>query len=52
MNNYAPAEVGRPHQSLGQDSPFRERGDLQFERSKIMRSSVVDGLKFDYSMAI
>ena len=42
----------RPHQSLGQDSPCRRHGDVNFERSKIMRNRVVDGLIVDYSMVI
>jgi putative transposase len=41
----------RPHQSLDQDSPCKKHGNIDFERSKIRRKRVVDGLFVDYSIA-
>ena len=41
----------RPHQSLGQDSPCRQPGVVGFERSKVQRKRLVDGLIISYSMA-
>jgi transposase InsO family protein len=42
----------RPHQSLGQDSPCRQHGVVGFERSKVRRQRLVDGLIVSYSMAV
>ena len=41
----------RPHQSLDQDSPCRKHGITEFDRSKIRRKRLVDGLIVDYSIA-
>lgn len=41
----------RPHQSLGQDSPCRQYAVVGFERSKVRRERLVDGLIVSYSMA-
>jgi putative transposase len=41
----------RPHQSLGQDSPCRQHEVVGFERSKVRRKRLVDGLIVNYSMA-
>jgi putative transposase len=41
----------RPHQSLGQDSPCKKHGTLDFDRSKIRRERLVDGLIVNYSIA-
>jgi transposase InsO family protein len=41
----------RPHQSLEQDSPCKKHGNIDFDRSKIRRARLVDGLIVDYSIA-
>lgn len=41
----------RPHQSLGQDLPCRQHGVVGFERSKVPRKRLVDGLIVSYSTA-
>ena len=41
----------RPHQSLDQDSPCKKHGKIDFDRSKIRRERLVDGLIVDYSIA-
>ena len=41
----------RPHQSLDQDSPRKKHGEIDFDRSKIRRERLVDGLIVDYSIA-
>ena len=41
----------RPHQSLEQDSPGKKLGKIDFDRSKIRRERLVDGLIVDYSIA-
>ena len=41
----------RPHQSLDQDSPSKKHGKIDFDRSKIRRERLVDGLIVDYSIA-
>ena len=41
----------RPHQSLEQDSPWKKHGKIDFDRSKIRRERLVDGLTVDYSIA-
>ena len=41
----------RPHQSLEQDSPCTKHGKIDFDRTKIQRERLVDGLIVDYSIA-
>ena len=41
----------RRHQSLEQDSPCRQHGVVEFERSKVRRKRLVDGVIVSYSMA-
>lgn len=41
----------RPHESLGQDSPCKKHGTIDFDRSKLRRKHLVDGLIVDYSIA-
>ena len=41
----------RPHQSLDQDSPCKKHGKIDFDRSKIRRERLVDGLTVDDSIA-
>jgi putative transposase len=41
----------RPHQSLEQDSPCKKHGEIDFDRTKIQRERLVDGLIVDYSIA-
>ena len=41
----------RPHQSLDQDSPCKKHGKIDFDRTKIRRERLVDGLIVDYSIA-
>ena len=41
----------RRHQSLEQDSPCKKYGKIDFDRSKIRRERLVDGLFVDYSIA-
>ena len=42
----------RPHQSLEQDSPCTKHGKIDFDRTKIQRERLVDGLIVDYSIAV
>ena len=42
----------RPHQSLGQDSPCEQHGTIEFDRSKIRRERLVEGLIVDYSSTV
>jgi hypothetical protein len=37
----------RPHQSLEQDSPCKKHGKIDFDRTKIQRERLVDGLILD-----
>ena len=41
----------RPHQSLEQNSPCKKHGKIDFDRTKIHRERLVDGLIVDYSIA-
>ena len=41
----------RPHQSLEKDYPCKKYGIIDFDRSKIRREHLVDGLIVDYSIA-
>ena len=41
----------RPHQSLNQNYPCKTHGNIDFDRSKIQRKRLVDGLIVDYSIA-
>ena len=41
----------RPHQSLGQDSPCKKHGKIDFDRTKIRRERLVGGLIVDDSIA-
>ncbi len=41
----------RPHQSLEQASPCCRHGNVGFDRSKIQRKRLVDGLVVDYKIA-
>ncbi len=40
-----------PNQSLDQDSPCKKHGNIDFDRSKIRRERLADGLIVDYSIA-
>jgi hypothetical protein len=42
----------RAHQSLGQDSPCKQHGSIEFDRSKIRRERLVDGLIVDDSIVL
>jgi hypothetical protein len=41
----------RPHQPLDQDFPCKQHGTIEFDRTKIRRERLVDGLIVDYSIA-
>ena len=41
----------QPHQSLEQDSPCKKHGKIDFDRTKIPRERLVDGLIVDYIIA-
>jgi hypothetical protein len=41
----------RPHQSLEKNSPCKKHGKIDFDRTKIQRERLVDGLIVDYIMA-
>jgi hypothetical protein len=42
----------RARQSLGQDSPCKKHGKIDFDRSKIRRVRLVGGLIVDHSIAV
>ncbi len=41
----------RQHQSLVQNSPCKKHSKIDFDRTKIQRERLVDGLLVDYSIA-